>query len=253
MEIDINCDMGESYGQFFVGNDALIFPYITSCNVACGFHGGDPLHIEHTIKGALDHGVQLGVHPSYPDLQGFGRRKIKMKAEELKAVIKYQIAAVKGMAESLGGKLMYVKPHGALYNEMTVNETEALTVIEAIREVAPQLALMGLAGSMLEQTAEKSDMVFIPEAFADRRYEADGTLVSRSKEEAVIKDPELAVRQVLSIVRHKVVETVEGTTIPIHARSICIHGDNTAAVAILKTLSSTFKAYHITKRKFTVL
>lgn len=250
MEIDINCDMGESYGNFNVGNDAQLFPYITSCNIACGFHGGDPLHIENTIKHALDHDVQIGAHPSYPDLQGFGRRKISMKKAGLKAAVKYQLAALKGLTESLGGTLTYVKPHGALYNEMATNETEALTVIEAIKEIDPGLALMGLAGSLLEDLAESSGIVFISEAFADRQYEANGQLMSRTKKNAVITDPDRAVGQVLSIVLQNETKSLYGDRIPVHARSICVHGDNGAAIDILKALTIQLTKNSITKIKF---
>lgn len=128
-KIDINCDMGESYGRFKIGNDADIFPLISSCNIACGFHGGDPLHIEDTIKLALKHKVAIGAHPSYPDLAGFGRRQMHLEASELKALIKYQVAALKGMTESLGGRLTFVKPHGALYNSASDNIDEALLTL----------------------------------------------------------------------------------------------------------------------------
>lgn len=253
VEIDINCDMGESYGRFTIGNDALLFPYITSCNIACGFHGGDPLHIEHTLKKALEHDVRIGAHPSYPDLMGFGRRKITMGKAELKAIIKYQIAALKGMTESLGGQLRYVKPHGALYNEAVRSEAEALTVIEAVREIDPGLALMGLAGSRLENLAVQCGMDFIPEAFADRRYASDGGLVPRSEENPVITDPDMAVKQAMDIILHQKADTLYGETISVKARSICIHGDNEAALIILKTLNQHLEKNHISKRKFIAL
>ena len=236
MQIDINCDMGESYGRFKVGNDENIFPYITSCNIACGFHGGDPFHIEKTIKDALDHGVQIGAHPSYPDLAGFGRRKMQLDRDELKALIKYQIAALKGMTESLGGKLIYVKPHGALYNTAANDESETVTIIQAIQEIDSDLALMGLAGSIMEKCSKEKGILFIAEAFADRTYEADGKLMSRSKRGAVLNDPEMAAKQVRSIVMEKNVKSGSGNFVPIHAQSVCIHGDNPTAVEILKTI-----------------
>ncbi len=244
-QIDINCDMGESYGQFKVGNDAQLFPYISSCNIATGFHAGDPLHIEQTIKGALEQGLRIGAHPSYPDLAGFGRRKMALAAEELKAIIKYQVAALKGMVESRGGKLAYIKPHGALYNEMAHNEAEAIPVIEAIQAIDPDLALMGLAGSQLEQIAQQLNIHFIAEAFADRRYESNGQLQARNKEGAVIQEPELAVKQVLDMVLHQKVTTADGISIPIQAQSICIHGDNPAAVDILIKMKEKFRIANI--------
>lgn len=250
MQIDINCDMGESYGRFKVGNDEEVFPYISSCNIACGFHGGDPLHIERTISKALQHGVQIGAHPSYPDLAGFGRRKMQLPREELKAIIKYQVAALKGMAESLGGRLAYVKPHGALYNTAADDESESTTIIRAIREIDPQLALMGLAGSTTERVAAREGITFIAEAFADRKYEANGRLMSRSKAGSVISDPEAAVAQVLSIILEQRVVSADGTSVPIRAESICIHGDSPAAVDILRTIDAALKEKGILKRSF---
>jgi len=159
LTIDLNCDMGESYGNYKIGNDDRIMPYITSCNVACGFHGGDPLQIERTIKNALKHNLQIGAHPSYPDLQGFGRRKMNVPPDELKAIIKYQIAAVKGIAESLGGKLTYVKPHGALYNSAADDKEIVASIVNAIKEIDEELAFLGLAGSKeMQAVAKKQEL-----------------------------------------------------------------------------------------------
>ena len=170
MTIDINCDMGESYGNHIIGNDALIMPYITSTNIACGFHGGDAYHIEKTIDLALENRVAIGAHPSYPDLQGFGRRKMSLKKDELQSMIKYQVAAVKGMVESKGGKLHHVKPHGALYNSIANDDQEAKQVVEAVKSISPDAFFLGLAGSQLSQICEYYQMKFIAEAFIDRRY-----------------------------------------------------------------------------------
>jgi len=249
-QIDLNCDMGESYGQFKIGNDDKIFPYITSCNVACGFHGGDPLHIETTIKKALEHGVKVGAHPSYPDLAGFGRRKMELPKAELKAVLKYQISALKGMTESLGGRLGYVKPHGALYNAAANSETDSLTIIEAVREVDSNLILMGLAGSTTEEVASQEQMPFVAEAFADRKYLADGKLMPRARAGSVLNDPALAAEQVLSIVQHHKVKSDTGVAVNISAQSICIHGDNAAAVIILQAIDRAFEQNDITKKSF---
>ena len=234
--MDINCDMGESYGHFKVGNDEAIFPYIDSCNIACGFHGGDPVHIEATIKKAIAHNVRIGAHPAYPDLAGFGRRKMQVPAHELKAILKYQIAALKGMTESLGGQLAYVKPHGALYNTAASSLKETEVIIEAIRAIDPQLALMGLAGSVMETVAKEQQIPFIAEAFADRQYTADGRLQSRQIAGAVIHDPQQSAAQVLSIIQKQQVISVSNTIVPIVAQSVCIHGDNPAAVEILKAI-----------------
>jgi UPF0271 protein len=249
-EIDINCDMGESYGRFKIGDDENIFPFITSCNIACGFHGGDPVTIEKTIEFAIQNNVNIGAHPSYPDLSGFGRRKMDLKKDELKSLIKYQVSALKGLAESRGATLSYVKPHGALYNSMAGNELETKTVIEAIQEIDSSLYLMGLAGSLVEEIANQKKIYFVAEAFADRRYEKDGTLMSRQKEGSVIDDPKEAAEQVLSIVMHQKVKSLDGITIPLKAQSICIHGDNPAAVVILSTLNKRFEENNILKKSF---
>jgi UPF0271 protein len=252
LRIDINCDMGESYGRFKVGNDEQVFPYITSCNIACGFHGGDPLSIENTIKNAIRHGVQIGAHPSYPDLSGFGRRKMQLKRADLKACIKYQVAALKGLTESQGGRLAYVKPHGALYNTAADDESETRTIMEAIREIDPKLALMGLAGSITQKIALKEGMTFIAEAFADRKYEANGRLMSRTKAGSVLSSAEEAAAQVVSIALHNQVISADGSRISIYAQSICIHGDNPSAIGMLQAIDEALKQHHILKKSFPV-
>lgn len=248
--VDINCDMGESYGNFIIGNDEAIFPHITSCNIACGMHAGDPYHIEKTIDQALEHGVQIGAHPGYPDLQGFGRRVLPMKPEELSSYIKYQIAALKGLVESKGGKLTYVKPHGALYNQIAKNSAEAETVIKAIKSMDSELKVMGLSGSLVRKIAEQNKMTFIAEAFADRQYEANGQLRSRSLSQAVISDKETAARQVINIALKEMTKSLDGTEVHINAQSFCIHGDNPIAIEILKEISSRLELNGISKRSF---
>lgn len=252
IEIDINCDMGESYGQFIVGNDELIFPYITSCNIACGFHGGDPLHIEKTIKSALKHNVQIGAHPSYPDLAGFGRRAMTLPVNELQAIIKYQVAALKGMVESEGGRLSYVKAHGALYNKAANDEQEAMAVIAAIKKIDPELALMGLSGSKIEQLAIDHKLHFIAEAFADRVYTDEGILMNRNLEGAVIDQPKKAAEQVYSIASKNVVITSSGSSIRLTAKSFCIHGDNPLAVEILKAVHDTASKNNLKIKAFSL-
>ena len=247
MSIDINADIGESYGRLKAGNDDVLFPYLSSCNIACGFHGGDPLHIETTLRKAIDQGLRIGAHPSYPDLSGFGRRKMQVAKEELKAIIKYQVAALKGMAESLGGTLAYVKPHGALYNTAASSEQESLAIIQALREMDPALQLMGLAGSLCEEIAKDQQVAFIAEAFADRRYEADGSLMARSKTGAVLHHPVEVVEHVLSIVLHNELICADGSKRSIDAQSLCIHGDNPAAEKILQALDQAFSEKGILK------
>lgn len=240
-KIDVNCDLGESYGHFKVGHDQELFPFLTSCNIACGFHGGDPLHIENTIVSAVQHGLRIGAHPSYPDLAGFGRRAMQLTANELKAILKYQIAALKGMVESHGGQLAYVKPHGALYNKAAVDAPECQVIIDAMKAIDPALALMGLAGSEMESVAAANQLPFIAEAFADRRYTENGQLQSRSAKNAVICNVKEAIEQVLSIVNEQKVQTVSGGFYAINAQSICVHGDTLTALDILKGIYNALK------------
>jgi UPF0271 protein len=250
--IDINCDMGESYGNVIIGNDAAIFPYITSCNIACGFHGGDPVHMEKTINLALKYGARIGAHPSYPDRENFGRKKMHVPADELKAIIRYQLAALIGMTNALGGKVHYVKPHGALYNTSAESETEALAIVESIQSMDENLAVMGLPTSRLEDAVKAKGMRFIREAFADRRYHRNGRLVSRDIPGSVIDDPHVATQQVLSIIMKKEVTSMEGDIIPIDAQSICVHGDHPHTLAVLETIDEACKSHGIRKSAFIV-
>lgn len=248
--VDINCDMGESFGNYSIGNDEAIFPHITSCNIACGMHAGDPFHIEKTIDLAIQNEVQIGAHPGYPDLQGFGRRIITMPAAELSSFIKYQVSAVKGMVESKGGVLKYVKPHGALYNQIAKDESVAQTVVKAIKTIDPNLKVMGLAGSLMKKVVEANEMSFVAEAFADRQYEADGSLRSRNLDRSVLEDPHQAAAQVVSICLEQKTKSLSGEAINITAQSFCIHGDNPAAVAVLKEISRALKENGISKKHF---
>lgn len=250
--IDINCDMGESYGNVIIGNDAAIFPYITSCNIACGFHGGDPVHMEKTIQLALKYGVQIGAHPSYPDRENFGRKKMHIPPDELKAIIRYQLGALIGMTYAMGGKVNYVKPHGALYNTAAESATEALVIVESIQSMDENLVIMGLPASCLEEVTRAKGMRFIREAFADRRYHRNGRLVSRDMPGAVIDDPHIAAEQVLSLVIKKEVTSIEGDVISMDAQSICVHGDHPNTQAVLVAIGETCEANGIRKSAFIV-
>lgn len=251
MEIDINCDLGESYGHFQIGADEQVFPYISSCNIACGFHGGDPLHIERTIERALKHGVRIGAHPSYPDLAGFGRRYMQIPPDELRALIKYQVAALKGMTESAGGTLAYVKPHGALYNRAADDPVEARALLDALLEIDPGLALMGLAGSLLEQMAADEKRPFIAEGFADRRYSAAGRLLPRTRPNALLPTPEEAAAQACRLVLEKGVVCDTGTFVALQVQSICVHGDHPAAPQVLQAIDTVFLNAGIRKKPLT--
>ena len=242
--------MGESFGNYSIGNDDLIFPYITSSNVACGFHGGDPLQIEKTIKKALENGVQVGAHPGFPDLQGFGRRRMQVPPNELRAIVKYQIAAVKGITESLGGQLAYIKPHGALYNTAVEDESIATAIAQAVAEIDTNLTLMSLAGSQVSNVAKKIGIPYVAEAFADRQYTSEGRLMSRRLAGAVIHDAAKAAQQVLSIVKNQYVTSKEGKKVKVQAQTICIHGDNPQVVNILKAIDTILAENSILKKAF---
>ena len=234
--VDLNCDLGESFGRSKVGNDEGVMPYITSCNIACGFHGGDPLTIINTIDLAARHGVQIGAHPSYPDLQGFGRRPIDMSKEELEACVKYQIAALKSLSESLGQRLVHVKPHGALYNAAAKDLSIAQVLISAVRDIDADLVYVGPAMNEMSAFAASLGVKYASEVFADRRYNDDLTLVNRSHTEAMITDVDDAKHQVMDMCMKHEVETLAGERKKIVADTICLHGDQPDAVVFARTL-----------------
>ena len=229
IRIDLNSDLGESFGNYKIGMDEQLMKYISSANIACGFHAGDPLIMEKIIRMALDNNVAIGAHPGYPDLVGFGRRNMNVSLEELKAMVKYQVGAIKAMTESMGGKLQHVKPHGAMYNQAAANLDMALAIAEAIKEIDPNLIYMGLANSSMQEAADSIGLIFASEVFADRAYTNEGKLVPRSREGAVIHDADLVCERVLGMVKDGKVKSSEGHEIPLKADTICIHGDNPAA------------------------
>jgi UPF0271 protein len=237
MKIDLNSDLGESFGNYTIGNDMEVMKYITSANIACGFHAGDPLVIEKTIKLALAHNVAIGAHPGYPDLVGFGRRSIKLSDDELRSMILYQVGALKSMTEAIGGKLVHVKPHGALYNDLATDIRKSKIVCEAVRSIDPQLIFVGLANSNMIIAAKEVGLMVAHEAFADRAYNDDGTLVLRSIEGAVISEKDKCLEQVYGIISENSIQTVSGKIIPLRADTICVHGDNEHALEFLVALS----------------
>jgi UPF0271 protein len=240
MTIDINCDLGESYGEYKIGNDEAVMPFITSANIACGFHAGDPLTICNTILLAIRNNVGVGAHPGYPDLVGFGRRSMKLSKEELRASILYQVGAIKSITETLGGKLHHVKLHGALYNEASSDFQTAMIVARAVKDIDGSLILFGMAGSEMIRAAVEVCIDCASEFFADRSYNDDGTLVSRKHEDAVIHDTNQVVDRVVRMIKQNVVETITGKTIQIKAETVCIHGDNRMAPEFVKNLVSAF-------------
>ncbi len=239
--MDINCDMGESFWDRKVGSDEEIMPFISSANIACGFHGGDPVTIEKTINVAIKNQVSIGAHPSFYDLEGFGRNEMSLTKEELSAVLRYQISAVKGMVTALGGKLSHVKPHGALYNMVARSEMYSEVLVDTVHQIDPTLRLFGLPNSVTEQVARQKGLVFVPEAFADRAYNHDGTLVRRNESGAVIDSVEVVVSRVIELILNNRIKTIDNEWIALEAKTICIHGDGKNAIDLAKGLYKAFR------------
>ncbi|WP_336517191.1 5-oxoprolinase subunit PxpA [Pollutibacter soli] len=236
MQIDLNCDMGESYGNFTIGQDELLMPLISSANIACGFHGGDPAIIHKTVRLAQNSGVAIGAHPSYPDLQGFGRRNMPLDAQEIYDIVLYQVGAIAAFTKAAGIKLSHVKPHGALYNRASTDMEAATAIVHAVYYFDRDLVLYCPPNSCMSMASQQTGLRFVREAFADRTYTADGQLTSRSSPNALIADENIAAKQALQIIQQKTVLTVEGTVIPLEADTICIHGDGALAVPIANAI-----------------
>lgn len=230
MIVDLNCDMGESFGNYEKGNDEALLDFITSANIACGFHAGDPSIMRKTVQMALDKGVAIGAHPGLPDIVGFGRRNIDISPMETYEIIVYQIGALQAFVQAQGGIMQHVKPHGALYNMAAVQSDLAEAISEAIYDVNSDLILYGLAGSRLVKAGEKIGLRTAQEVFADRTYQEDGTLTPRKMNNALITDDRESTNQVIRMVREGVVMSVKGVEVPIQADTICIHGDGKHAL-----------------------
>lgn len=248
--IDLNSDLGESFGAWAMGDDATMLGIVTSANVACGFHAGDPAGILATLKAAAAQGVSVGAHVAYPDLAGFGRRNMDVASADLVADIVYQIGALQGLAAAAGTTVRYVKPHGALYNTIAQDARQARDVITAIQAIDPSLALVVLAGSPLAGWAEAAGLRVVAEAFADRGYTPQGTLVSRREPGAVLHDPERVARRMLRLVTEGVVEAVDGSLARVRADSICVHGDSPGAVAMAVEVRRTLEQAGVTLHAF---
>lgn len=238
MTIDLNADMGESFGAWKIGRDAELMDFVTSVNVACGFHAGDPSTIRETVELAAVKGLRVGAHPSYPDLQGFGRRAMKLTASEVFAIVLYQTAALKGVCEAAGTRLTHVKPHGALYNAAATDAEIASAIASAVAKLDKTLVFVGLSGSFLISEAEKLGLKTMSEVFADRTYAPDGTLTPRSHPNALITDESLALAQVRMMIDEGAVLATDGTRIELKAETICIHGDGERAVEFAKLVRS---------------
>jgi UPF0271 protein len=240
--IDLNCDMGESFGAWTMGDDAGVLAHVSSANIACGFHAGDANTMRRTVALANTAAVAIGAHVSLPDLQGFGRREMKIGADEVHAITIYQVGALAGFAKAAGTRLRHVKPHGALYNMAARDAALADAIARAIRDIDATLILVGLAGSELPRAGERAGLAVAHEAFADRRYERDGSLTPRSAQGAVIEDVDAAVAQALSIARGDGVITREGIPYALRADTICVHGDRADAATFARRLRESLDA-----------
>jgi len=248
--MDLNSDLGESFGAWRMGDDASMLEVVTSANVACGFHAGDPVGILQTLRAAAARGVAVGAHVGYRDLVGFGRRNMDPTSRELVADVIYQIGALQGLAAAAGTRVRYVKPHGALYNTIAHDARQADDVITAILAVDDTLVLMGLAGSPLLQQASDRGLRVVAEAFADRAYTAQGALVSRRDPGAVLHDPEQVAERMLALVRTGRITAIDGSPVSLQADSICVHGDSPDAVAMARAVRARLQAAGVALRPF---
>lgn len=236
LTIDLNCDMGESLGAWTMGNDAQVLPYVTSANIACGFHAGDPTIMRNTVSSAVKHGVAIGAHPSLADLAGFGRRVIPIRPDEAYDLVVVQIGALAAVAASQGARLHHVKAHGALYNMAAKDRGLADAIAQAVYDVDSSLILYALASSVQVEAARRINLSVAQEVFADRSYQQDGSLTPRNQPGAMIENVDQSVRQVLRMVQGKSVATVQGGEIEVHPDTLCIHGDQPGAVVFAQTI-----------------
>lgn len=234
VKIDLNCDLGESFGRYKLGLDEEVLPYITSANIACGFHAGDPQVMSQTVNLAIQNHVAIGAHPGLRDLEGFGRRRMQITPAAAKADVQYQVGALQ--AFSPDGHLHHVKPHGALYNMAAGNYELAKAICEGIYAVDPTIILIGLANSELIRAAQTVGLTYASEVFADRAYEADGSLVSRSQPNSVITDEDVAVQRVIDMVTQHTITAIDGSSLEIIPDTVCVHGDGIKAVAFVQKI-----------------
>ena len=240
--VDLNCDLGESFGRYTLGLDAEVIPLISSCNIACGMHAGDPLVMEKTVGLAAEAGIAIGAHPGYPDLQGFGRRDLNLSPDEAYAFTVYQVGALAGFCAARGLRLNHVKPHGQLYNRAAIDAALARAIARAVHDVDPALVLVGLANGELIAAGKEAGLTVAQEFFTDRNYTDEGVLVSRSRSDALITDEEFAVQRVVRVVKEGTIESVTGKTIEIQADTICVHGDNVHALEFVKRTRAALEA-----------
>lgn len=240
-KVDLNCDMGESFGAYTIGQDEKVLQFVTSANIACGYHAGDPTVMAKTISMALEQEVEIGAHPGYPDLLGFGRRPMQAPPKDVYHMVMYQVAALQGMTNALGGRMQHVKPHGALFNTAAKDAAIAEAVAEAVYQVAPEAILFGLASGELVKAGERLGLKTAHEAFADRTYQRDGSLTPRTDDRAIIHDVALALSQVVRMVTEGKVTSLDGIDIQIQADTICVHGDEPSALLFVQKLREAFQ------------
>ncbi len=247
LTIDLNSDLGESFGRYTLGNDSALIPLISSANIACGYHAGDPNTMFKTVRLAEKSGVGVGAHPSFPDLNGFGRRYMSMQLEDVTHMIIYQIAALLGFTKN--HRLHHVKPHGALYNAAGKNLKLAMAICKGIKFVDPDIRVYGLSNSCLIQAAKNLKLPFVQEVFADRNYEEDGSLVPRTQQKAVLTDPDFIAKRAVNMIKTKSVISITGKKVPLAVDSICVHGDNQKALFIVKKIITNLKQNKIIMKK----
>jgi UPF0271 protein len=239
--VDLNSDLGEGYGNWALGDDAALLGVVTSANVACGFHAGDPATIDRTVGTATEHGVAIGAQVSYPDLVGFGRREIDVAPDDLTADVLYQIGALEAFARAAGSRVRYVKPHGALYNRIVRDPVQAAAVVEAVRRYDPTLPLLTLPGSAAMRAAQDAGIPSVAEGFADRAYTGEGRLVSRREPGAVLHDPERVAARAVVMATEGRVETIDGGEVAVQVRSLCVHGDTPGAVELARAVRAALE------------
>ncbi len=245
VKVDLNSDLGESFGAYTIGNDEDVLKYVSSANIACGMHAGDPFVMHKTVRLALKQGAAIGAHPGFMDLNGFGRRNMVMKPDEIYDLVVYQVGALAAFVKAEGGVMQHVKPHGALYNMAAKDEAMARAIAAAVYDVDPSLVMYGLAGSWLVKAAEEQGLKAASEVFADRTYQEDGSLTPRSQPGAMITDDDEAIAQVLGMVKRGVVRAVTGKEVPVAADTVCIHGDSSKALAFAQRIRQALAAEDI--------
>lgn len=242
LTIDFNADVGESFGVWTMGNDGGLLPYLTSVNVACGFHGGDPLIMDRTVTAALERGLRVGAHPSLPDLRGFGRRDLRASPDQVETDVLYQAGALRAFVESRGGRLWHVKPHGALYDQAARDPSVAGAIARAVRRLGGGVTVVGLATSTIfREAAEKEGLAYAGEAFVDRSYEADGTLTKRGLPGALLESGKKAAQQAVLLATEGRVLARDGTSLSVSADTLCVHGDNLHAVEIARSVRAALE------------